>query len=101
MFVPTGAAVLPTGDVLVLERRFSWIGGLASRISRLAAAEIRPGATLAGREIAVLQTPVLHENFETIAAAARDGETLIYLLSDDNYLPLLQRTLLVMFALAL
>jgi hypothetical protein len=99
IFVPTGAATLPTGDVLVLERRFSWIGGLGSRLSLVRAAAIKPGATLSGEEIAVLQTPLLHENFEAVAAVARDGETLVYLLSDDNYNPVLQRTLLAMFAL--
>jgi hypothetical protein len=98
-FVPTGAAVLPSGDVLVLERRFSWLGGFASRLARVTPAAIVPGARLLGEEIAVLQTPLVHENFEAVAAAARDGETLIYLLSDDNYTPLLQRTLLAMFAL--
>jgi hypothetical protein len=99
IFLPTGAATLPTGDVLVLERRFSWIGGLGSRLSLVRAATIKPGATLSGEEVAVLQTPLVHENFEAVAAIARDGETLVYLLSDDNYNPVLQRTLLAMFAL--
>jgi hypothetical protein len=99
-FVPTGAARLPNGDVLVLERRFSWIGGLASRIARLAARDIRPGAVLSGLEVARLEVPLVHENFEGIAVARRGAETLVYLISDDNYNPALQRTLLVMFALS-
>lgn len=99
LFVPTGAAALPGGDVLVLQRRFSWIGGLASRISLVRASELRPGARLAGREVAVLQTPLVHENFEAIAVTERAGETLVYLLSDDNYQPVPQRSLLLMFAL--
>ena len=98
-FVPTGAATLPDDDVLVLERRFSWIGGLASRLSRLPATAIQPGATLQSTEVARLEVPLVHENFEGIAVAMRGGETLVYLISDDNYNPLLQRTLLVMFAL--
>jgi hypothetical protein len=98
-FVPTSATVLPSGDVLVLERRFSWLGGFASRLARVAPAAITPGARLLGEEIAVLQTPLVHENFEAVAAVARGGETLIYLLSDDNFTPVLQRTLLAMFAL--
>ena len=98
-FVPTGAATLPDGDVLVLQRRFSWIGGLGSRISRIAALDIRPGAVLAGDEIARLEVPVVHENFEGIAVAEKDAETLVYLISDDNYNSTLQRTLLLMFRL--
>jgi len=98
-FVPTGAARLPGGDVLVLQRRFTWIGGLASRISRVAARDIVPGATIAGEEIARLEVPVVHENFEGIAVAARDGDTLVYVISDDNYNAVLQRSLLLMFAL--
>lgn len=98
-FVPTGAARLPSGDVLVLQRRFSWIGGLASRISRVAAHDIVAGALIAGVEIARLEVPVVHENFEGIAAATRGGDTLIYVISDDNYNAVLQRTLLLMFAL--
>ena len=97
-FVPTGAATLPGGDVLILQRRFSWLGGLASRISRVAARELVPGATLAGAEIARLEVPVVHENFEGIAVAARGGDTLVYVISDDNYNAVLQRSLLLMFA---
>ena len=40
------------------------------------------------------------DNLEGMAALrARDGTTLVYLLSDDNYRWLLQRTLLLCFAL--
>jgi hypothetical protein len=99
-FVPTGAATLPDGDVIVLQRRFSWIGGLATRLSRVAADDIRPGATLAGQEIARLEVPVVHENFEGIAVATRGRETSVYVISDDNYNVVLQRTLLLMFALS-
>ena len=48
-FYPTGAATLPNGDVLVLERRFTWVGGVASRIVRISGSEIRPGAWLRDR----------------------------------------------------
>lgn len=98
-FVPTGAASLPDGGALVLERRFSWIGGVASRIVRFAATDFRPGARLRGREVAVIDPPLTIENFEGIAARANcDGTVLVYLVSDDNF-NVLQRTLLLMFAL--
>ena len=47
----------------------------------------------------MLRPPLIFDNFEGIAArSGAGGETLIYLLSDDNFNPL-QRTLLLMFAL--
>ena len=39
------AALLPGGDLLLLERKFSWTSGLTIRIRRLALGEIKPGAT--------------------------------------------------------
>jgi hypothetical protein len=98
-FRAADATTLPSGDVLVLERRFTWVGAFASRIVRIAQSAIRPGAHLEGVEIAVIDPPLSAENFEAVAARrGRPGETLIYLLSDDNFL-FVQRTLLLMFAL--
>ncbi len=100
LFKPTGAARLPDGDVIVLERRFTLLGGLAVRLVRIAAAEVRPGAALGGQELARLGPPLSVDNMEGIAALrGPGGETLIYLVSDDNFHPL-QRTLLLMFELA-
>lgn len=98
-FEPTGAALLPDGDVIVLERHFNWLGGLAVRLVRLKAADIRPNRVLIGREIARLKPPLTLDNLEGVAARrGPQGETLIYLLSDDNF-SALQDTLLLMFAL--
>ncbi len=96
---PTGAATLPGCDVIFVERSFSILAGLDIRISRVAASAIRAGADLAPKEIARLSMPLTIDNFEGISAR-RDGagDTLIYLLSDDNFSPL-QRTLLFMFRL--
>jgi hypothetical protein len=98
-FYPTGAATLPNGDVLLLERRFNWIAGVASRIARIPAAGILPGAVIRGTEIAVLDPPFTVENFEAIDVwTGPKGETLIYILSDDNF-QAIQRNLLLMFRL--
>jgi hypothetical protein len=95
-FAPTAAAVLPGGDLLVLERRFPPVG---ARVLRIDAASIKPGATLAGEELARLEGATVVDNLEGIAARkGSNGETLIYLLSDDNFNPL-QQTLLLMFEL--
>ena len=98
-YEPTGAALLPDGDVVVLERRFSLLGGLAVRLVRVPGSQIEPGATLRGEEIAVIRPPLTADNFEGIAARqGPDGETLLYVLSDDNF-NLLQRNLLLLFEL--
>ncbi|MGF1610836.1 MAG: esterase-like activity of phytase family protein [Kiloniellales bacterium] len=96
---PSGAALLPDGDLLVLERRFSWLGGLAARLVRVPATAVAPGALLEGEELAVLTPPLLTDNWEGVSAATGpDGETLIYLVSDDNFMPLL-RNLVALFVL--
>jgi hypothetical protein len=99
LFVPTGAALLPGGDVLLLERRFTILGGLGARLSRLPLASIRPGAVLEGAEIAELRPPLTLDNFEGVAVhRTGDGATRITLLSDDNFAAW-QRTLIVQFEL--
>jgi hypothetical protein len=96
-FRPTDLAVLPSGDLLLLERRVSVFGGFAARLSVIAAAAVEPGARLAGREIAVIAKPLPVDNFEAVTArAAPDGSVLIYMLSDDNFNDM-ERTLLLQF----
>lgn len=98
-FKPTGAARLPDGDVLVLERRFTRLNVPAARIVRVGADSLRPGAHIVGTELALIEPPLIFDNFEGIAVRkGGNGETLIYLISDDNYF-FLQRTLLVVFEL--
>lgn len=98
-FRPTDAAVLPSGDLLVLERRFTWVGGIAARLVRIATADLRPGARIGGQEVARLERPLAVDNFEAIAVhPLRPGEVAVYLLSDDNF-NVLQRTLLMEFIL--
>ncbi len=98
-FLPTGAALLPDGDVVVIERRVSLLGGFGSRLVELKAADIAAGGRLTGTEIARLEPPLTVDNLEGIAVRkSADGETLIYLISDDNF-SLFQRTLLLVFAL--
>lgn len=98
-FWPTGAATLPGGDVVVVERRFTLRAGVAVRLMRIDSATIRPGARLEGRVLAEIRPPLTVDNFEGVAARrGPGGKTLIYVVSDDNYNPL-QQTLLMMFEL--
>lgn len=96
-YKPTGAALLPNGDIVVVERRFTPPADVGSRIARISRRGLRPGAPIQTTEIARLETPFVTENFEAITArmAAR-GQSLIYLASDNNFSDS-QRNLLLMF----
>ncbi len=97
-FVPTGADRLDD-TIYVVERSFSLLRGFTSRIVTLPAAAVHPGARLVGRVLAELRPPLIGENFEGIAVRrGPDGQVLLYLVSDDNFMAL-QRTLLLQFAL--
>ena len=96
-FEPSDLALLPDGDLLLLERRVSLLEGFVNRLSLIEGAAVKPGAVLQPRELALLSAPLSVDNFEAVAARqAPDGSTLIYVLSDDNQ-RLLQRTLLLQF----
>lgn len=99
LFHPTGAAVLPNGDVLILERRFTFVGGFATRLVRVPAMSLKKGNVIKGVELARLEPPFVEENFEGLDVRRdRNGRTVLYFVSDDNFFPL-QKTLLLMFAI--
>jgi hypothetical protein len=96
---PSGGCLLPSGDLLVLERSYTKETGVTARLRRLPAASVVPGAVLEGTAIATLARPLTVDNFEGLSCrAGKSGETLVYVISDDNFSPD-QRTLLLMFAL--
>lgn len=98
-FKPTDLTTMANGDLLILERRFTFLQGLAARIKRIKKADLRHGQTVVGEHIATLSYPYNVDNMEGIAVRENEaGETLVYIVSDDNYHPL-QRTLLMMFRL--
>ena len=96
---PSDAALLPGGDILLLERKFSWTGGLHVRIRRLALGDIKPGAVVDGPTM--FEADLGHEidNMEGISVHKNGGETVLTLISDDNF-SIIQRTLLLQFTLA-
>jgi hypothetical protein len=98
-FVPTGADRLGQ-EIYAVERRFALVdGGFVARVLVFDAAQVGAGARVQGRELARLAWPALQENFEGIAVRpGADGRVLLYLISDDNFLPI-QRTLLLQFSL--
>lgn len=98
-FHPTAIVQLPDGSLAVLERAFDMVRGLRVRVMRFDASELRSGGTVHGEELAFLASPYAVDNLEGISAAmGPHGETLLWMISDDNFNPL-QRNLLLMFEL--
>ena len=99
---PVDAAPLHGGGMLVLERRFSLLGGFTGRVVRIPAealGQAQAGAVLEGEELLRLSPPLPSDNFEGIGAARVSGRTLVALASDDNENPL-QRSYLLLFSVA-
>ncbi len=99
-FRPTAIAVLPDGSFATVERAFDMVRGVRCRVMRFDAAQLRPGATVRPQELARLASPYAVDNLEGLAATrGARGETLLWLVSDDNFNPL-QRSILMLFELA-
>lgn len=98
-FDVSDAVLLPSGGLLLLERKFSWLGGIGIRIRRIALASIAPGAVIDGPSI--FEADLGHEidNMEGIDAhVTPEGDTVLTLVSDDNF-SMIQRNLLLQFTL--
>ncbi|RXH10307.1 esterase-like activity of phytase family protein [Bradyrhizobium guangzhouense] len=93
------AVLLASGEVLILERKFSWFTGIDIRIRAIPLKSIAPGALVDGDEL--FRADLGHEidNMEGIDAhVTAEGETVLTMVSDDNF-SMLQRTLLLQFTL--
>jgi len=98
-FDVSDAVLLPSGDLLLLERKFSWLGGIGIRIRRVALASVAPGAVVDGPAIFNADLGNEIDNMEGIDAhVSPEGETVLTMVSDDNF-SLLQRNLLLQFTL--
>jgi hypothetical protein len=98
-FDVSDAVLLPSGDLLVLERKFSWLAGVGIRIRRIALKSVAPGAVVDGPSI--FDADLGHEidNMEGIDAhVTPEGDTVLTMVSDDNF-SMIQRTLLLQFTL--
>ncbi len=98
-FDVSDAVLLPGGDVLVLERKFSLLTGVAIRIRRIPLRKIAPGALVDGPAIFEADFGPEIDNMEGIDAhVTENGDTVLTMVSDDNF-SLIQRTLLLQFTL--
>ncbi|CAN1527566.1 Phytase-like domain containing protein [Rhabdaerophilaceae bacterium] len=94
----TDLAFLPDGDMLILERSFSPLWGVAFRIRRIALNRIVPDAILDGPTLIEANMAYQVDNMEALMIhRAADGRTIITLMSDNNF-SILQRNLVLRFA---
>ena len=94
------AVLLSSGALLILERKFSWLSGIGIRIRSIPLNSVAPGALVDGP--AIFDADLGHEvdNMEGIDVhVTPEGDTVLTMISDDNF-SLLQRTLLLQFKLA-
>jgi len=98
-FDVSDCTILPPADMLLLERRYSPLLGVAIRIRKLQLADIKDGAVLDGPALFEADLAYQIDNMEGIGIHRNArGETVLTLVSDDNFSPI-QRTLLLQFAL--
>ena len=96
-YAPTDAAQLPDGRIIVIDRQFS-TALFTTVISIIDLEALTTRATVEGRPVARFAPPVISDNFEGIAVTQDGSRTIVWLLSDDNWMDW-QATYLLKFAL--
>ncbi len=85
-FEATGAAALPDGRVIVLERWFAAPGSIRNRLRELTPEQIDGDEIVDGRVLAEFTSKYNIDNFEGLSArVGPHGETFLYMVSDDNF----------------
>ena len=99
-FALTAAASLSDGTLLLLERRFTILEGVRMRMRRIEPGAVKPGALLDGEVLIEADMSAEIDNMEGLAVhTAANGDTVLTVISDDNFNRTLQRTLLLQFTL--
>jgi hypothetical protein len=99
-YKPTEALQLPDGNVLILNRRIGFPEGFSATLTLIDPADIAADETIKGRVIAKLTSPLLVDNMEGMTLTEENGQAILWMISDNNF-NILQRTLLMKFALIL
>src|SRR3954465_1069886 len=98
-FGVSDAVLLRSGDLLVLERKFSLLEGAGIRIRQIPLASLGAGALVDGPSIFEADLSQEIDNMEGIDAhVTPEGDTVLTMVSDDNF-SMIQRTLLLQFTL--
>jgi hypothetical protein len=95
----TDGVQLPDGRLMILNRRVSLPNGFAAKLAIVDVATVGEDKTVSGRVIATLAAPLLIDNMEGLAVRNEGSDTIIWLISDNNF-NIFQRTLLMKFRLA-
>jgi len=99
-FALTATASLTDGTLLLLERRFTIFEGVRMRLRQIESAALKPGALLDGEVLLEADMSDEIDNMEGLAVhTAANGDTVLTIISDDNFNRILQRTLLLQFTL--
>jgi hypothetical protein len=99
-FDVSSARFLADGDLILLERRYTPGWGIAMRLRRIDGAGLAPGAVLDGPYLLNAGMTYQIDNMEGLSVHQDAvGRTILTLVSDDNF-SILQRTLVLQFALA-
>jgi hypothetical protein len=86
-------------DLLLLERSYSPLRGVAMRIRRIPLASLKESAVVDGPALVTADMGYQIDNMEGIGLhRTPEGETVLTLVSDDNF-SVIQRTLLLQFAI--
>jgi len=97
-FDVSDCTVLSQDELLLLERRASPARGIAIRIRRIPLADIKEGAMVDGRSMFDADLAFQIDNMEGIGVHRNSaGETIVTLVSDDNF-SIIQRNLLLQFS---
>ena len=97
--VVTDAAFTQSGDLILLERSFSLLGGLQISLRRVRSGNLKRGLISKWGNLLIGNLRHNLDNMEGLAIQPQpDGSSLLSLISDDNFNPT-QRTLLLQFKL--
>ena len=100
---PTGYRVtdgvqLPDGQIAILNRLIGLPRGFSAKISLLNLTNISRDRIVSAKVIASLAAPLLVDNMEGIAVTREGQDTILWLISDNNF-SIFQRTILMKFRL--
>lgn len=98
-YAVTDVAPLPDGGLLVLERRFRLSEGVRMRLRHIHAEQLQPGAVIDADILVAADGRSNIDNMEGLSVhSAPNGETIVTMVSDNNYNSAFQRTLLLQFS---
>jgi len=97
-YVPTDAQQLPDGRIVVLHRHFTMLDGFSAAVAIVDPEAIASDALVEGEFVAELRPPLNIDNMEGISVTREGGKTMLWMISDDNRMPV-ERTLLLKFQL--